>query len=146
MTTTHLPTEAVAQQMKSSTTPLQIAETLIHTFDNRTHRAGAPNSSVAPIMGGPPRSRWPHDVVVWIRSSPREYRDIGSLRRLRRGRGGADPKTIGVSSLRHQTQLSVMSSGHHGVDGYGCYLVFYLFYIGTNRHIQPIVMAPNVDN
>ena len=76
-------------------------------------------SSVAPTMGDPPCSLWPHDVVVWIHSSAQvSVHDAGSLGGVRRGRGEADPKTIGVSSLRPQTQLSAMSREHHGVDDY----------------------------
>ena len=65
------------------------------TFDNHSHRAGVPRLELAPIMGSLPRSLWPHDVVVWVRSSAQ-----GSVRRRRipqgsttTNRGEVDPKT-----------------------------------------------------
>ena len=56
---------------------------------------------MAPIMESLPRSLWPHDVVVWVRSSrPGECTRRQSLRGVRRKRGEVDPKMLGASSLR----------------------------------------------
>ena len=77
-----------------------------------------PRLGRGPNHGGP-APLWPHDVIVWIRTSAQgSVRDAGFLRGARRERGEADPKTIGVSSLRPQTQRSVMSGEHYDVDGY----------------------------
>ena len=64
-----------------------------HTFDNISHRAGVPRLERGSNHGEPTRSLWPHDVVVWVRSSAQ-----GSVRqrRIPQGsttkRGEVDPK------------------------------------------------------
>ena len=68
-----------------------------HTFDNHSHRAGVPKPKLAPITGILPRSLWPHDVVVWVRSSARGvYDDAGSLRGIRRSQGRSTPRRRGL--------------------------------------------------
>ena len=70
---------------------------ITHTFDSHSHRAGMPRLELAPITGSLPRSLWPHDVVVWVRSSARGvYDDAGSLRGIRRSQGKSAPRRRGL--------------------------------------------------
>ena len=66
-----------------------------HTLDNHSHCAGVPRLKLAPIMGSPPHSLRPHNVVVWVGTfaleSVRCWIPQGSMTK----HGEVDPKTYG---------------------------------------------------
>ena len=67
---------------------------------------------MAPIMGSLPRSFWPHDVVVWIRSYHlEECTRRRPLRGIRRNEGKSTVEIPIPSTLRKADE-------HHGVDDY----------------------------
>ena len=59
------------------------------------------DSDMAPITGSLPRFLWPHDVVVWVRSSTQ-----GSVQRRVTDEGRSTPKTIRASGRSHNQHLA----------------------------------------